>query len=60
MSTLIQYSVKLVFLYYAFGFSLMSFLYAQYTGTQETYICLMSCKRIKRMNYYMVRKLQQT
>ena len=24
----------------------ISFLYAQYTGTQETYICLMSCKRI--------------
>ena len=39
---------------------IISFLYAQYTGTQETYICLMSCKRIKRMNYYMERKLQQT
>ena len=25
---------------------IISFLYAQYTGTQETYICLMSCKRI--------------
>ena len=36
------------------------FLYVQYTGTQEPYICVMSCKRIIRMNCYMVRKLQQT
>ena len=31
---------------------LISFLYVQYIGIQETSICLMSCKRITNMNYY--------